>query len=229
MHEPPSPATAVGEVRTSELLGALSTALDLTEGLLEGHSARTCWLSMRLAAAMDLTDDQRESLFYAALLKDAGCSSNAAALTAIFGGDERALKAMQATAGRSLLANAVLSLRGLAAASDPMPVRIRRLVHLAVSGSDERRAIEHTRCERGGKIALNAGFGPEVAEAVMSIHEQWDGRGLPMGLQRRSHPALQPHHRRVRRPGRAHLGVRPEAGRAHHPRASWHVVRPRAH
>ncbi len=182
MHEPSSPATAVGEVRTSELLGALSTALDLTEGLLEGHSARTCWLSMRLAAAMDLTDDQRESLFYAALLKDAGCSSNAAALTAIFGGDERALKAMQATAGRSLLANAVLSLRGLAAASDPMPVRIRRLVHLAVSGSDERRAIEHTRCERGGKIALNAGFGPEVAEAVMSIHEQWDGRGLPMGL-----------------------------------------------
>ena len=130
MHPDLTPTT-VGEVRTSELLGALSTALDLTEGLLEGHSARTCWLSMRLAASLGLPDADRESLFYAALLKDAGCSSNAAALTSMFGGDERALKAMQATAGRSLLANAVLSVRSLAAASDPLPIRIRRLVHPA--------------------------------------------------------------------------------------------------
>jgi len=38
--ETAGPSTTAGEVRTSELLGALSTALDLTEGLLEGHSSR---------------------------------------------------------------------------------------------------------------------------------------------------------------------------------------------
>lgn len=59
---------------------------------------------MRLAASLGLPDADRESLFYAALLKNAGCSSNAAALTSMFGGDERALKAMQVTAGRSVLA-----------------------------------------------------------------------------------------------------------------------------
>src|SRR5690606_38197911 len=32
------------------------------------------------------------ALFYAALLKDLGCSSNAAAMTSLYGGDDRALK-----------------------------------------------------------------------------------------------------------------------------------------
>ncbi|HEY6608847.1 MAG TPA: HD domain-containing phosphohydrolase [Candidatus Limnocylindria bacterium] len=168
-------------VRTSELIGALSTALDLTEGLLAGHAARTCWIALRMAERAGMAADERESLFYAALLKDAGCSSNAAALTSIFGGDERALKRMQSTAGRSTSAMAVLSIRGLSAA-EPLPLRIRRLVHVAVRGSAERRAIEHTRCERGAQIAMNAGFGPRVSEAVSAIHEHWDGRGLPLGL-----------------------------------------------
>lgn len=183
LHEPaqrrvPAPGVAV---RTSELVGALSTALDLTEGLLAGHSTRTCWLAMRLGAEIGLAEAEAEALFYAALLKDAGCSSNAAALTQIFGGDERALKRMQATAGRSLVASAVLSIRAMAS-TDPLPVRVRRLVHVAIHGSKERRAIEHTRCERGGQIAGKAGFGPDVATAVMSVHEHWDGGGQPMGL-----------------------------------------------
>lgn len=176
-------------MRTSELLGALSTALDLTEGLLAGHSARTCWLAMRLGDAIGLEEASMESLFYAALLKDAGCSSNAAALTEIFGGDERALKRMQATAGRSLVSSAVLSVRALSA-SEPLPARVRRLVHLAVHGAAARRAVEHTRCERGAQIAGKAGFGPEVSAAVMAVHEHWDGGGLPNGLVRDAIPLL---------------------------------------
>jgi putative nucleotidyltransferase with HDIG domain len=76
---------------------------------------------------------------------------------------------------------AVLSVRALSA-SEPLPLRIRRLVHLAAKGADERLAIEHTRCERGAQIALNAGFDASVSMAVSSVHEHWDGRGMPMGL-----------------------------------------------
>jgi putative nucleotidyltransferase with HDIG domain len=180
-HAATDEVTTDASVRTSELIGALSTALDLTEGLLAGHAARTCWIAQRMADRAGMPAPERESLFYAALLKDAGCSSNAAALTSIFGGDERALKRMQATAGRSTGAMAVLSIRGLSA-TEPLPVRVRRLVHLAVHGSKERRAIEHTRCERGALIARNAGFDASVSDAVSAIHEHWDGRGLPLGL-----------------------------------------------
>ncbi|MEO5987230.1 MAG: HD domain-containing phosphohydrolase [Candidatus Limnocylindria bacterium] len=174
-------ADTSASIRTSELIGALSTALDLTEGLLAGHAARTCWIALRMAERSGMGEGERESLFYAALLKDAGCSSNAAALTSIFGSDERALKRMQATAGRSTAAMAVLSIRGLSS-GEPLPVRIRRLVNLAIRGSKERRQIEHTRCERGAMIAMNAGFDAPVSEAVASLHEHWDGRGLPMGM-----------------------------------------------
>lgn len=187
--EAPADASAGVVIRTSELVGALSAALDLTEGLLAGHSARTCWLAMRLSAEIGLPESDAGSLFYAALLKDAGCSSNAAALTQIFGGDERALKRMQATAGRSLIANAVLGIRAMAA-TDPLPVRARRLVHVALHGAEERRAIVQTRCERGGQIAGKAGFGPDVADAVMSVHEHWDGGGQPLGLARTEIPLL---------------------------------------
>ena len=57
---------------------ALSHALDLTEGQLPGHALRTAFIAMRVADAMQMSEGDRATLFYAAFLKDAGCSSNAA-------------------------------------------------------------------------------------------------------------------------------------------------------
>ena len=42
-----------------------------------GHSVHTCLIGMRLAEIADLPGD-RGGLFYALLMKDLGCSSNAA-------------------------------------------------------------------------------------------------------------------------------------------------------
>jgi hypothetical protein len=75
----------MGQLRTSELLAALSVALDLTEGQRAGHALRTTYLALRLADRIGLASDSRRDLLYTALLKDAGCSSNAAAVTRIFG------------------------------------------------------------------------------------------------------------------------------------------------
>ncbi len=73
-------------VALSEVLGALSYALDLTEGQPLGHAVRTLPIGMRLAEELGLPTTQRSALFYALLLKDAGCSSNAARLSSLFGG-----------------------------------------------------------------------------------------------------------------------------------------------
>ncbi|MGH2905480.1 MAG: hypothetical protein ACRDKI_01780 [Solirubrobacterales bacterium] len=80
-------------VRLSEVLGALSQALDLTEGQPMGHTARACAIGMRIADEIGIDDPaQRSSLFYALLLKDAGCSSNSARVCAMFGHDDIAIK-----------------------------------------------------------------------------------------------------------------------------------------
>jgi hypothetical protein len=56
----------------------MSYALDLTEGQPRGHAARSCLLGMRIAEEIQLSANERSDLFYALLMKDAECSSNAA-------------------------------------------------------------------------------------------------------------------------------------------------------
>lgn len=75
--------------RLSEAIGALSHALDLTEGQPVGHSQRSCMIGMELAARLDLDSEVRRDLFYAILLKDAGCSSSAARMCELFATDGR--------------------------------------------------------------------------------------------------------------------------------------------
>ena len=82
----------LAEVRLSEVVSALSYALDITEGQPAGHAVRTCLIGMKLAEQLTLDAAQRSSLFYALLLKDLGCSSNAARLARIFQADDLALK-----------------------------------------------------------------------------------------------------------------------------------------
>lgn len=72
----------------SEVISALSFALDLTEGQPPGHSVRSCMIGMRLARQIGLPVESQALLYYALLLKDAGCSSNASKLFHIIHSDE---------------------------------------------------------------------------------------------------------------------------------------------
>ena len=79
-------------IRLAEVISALTYALDLTEGQRPGHTLRTALIAMRLGRELDLDDDTLGALYYAALLKDSGCSSNAARMSALFGSDDHDVK-----------------------------------------------------------------------------------------------------------------------------------------
>ncbi len=66
-----------GSISLSEVISALSFALDLTEGAVWGHALRSCLLGMRIADEIKLPEGKRTSLYFALLLKDVGWSSNA--------------------------------------------------------------------------------------------------------------------------------------------------------
>ena len=74
------------------LLGALSYALDLTEGQPVGHCVRATWIGMQVGRRMGLNQDQLWELYYTILLKDLGCSSNAARIASLFGSDDQVVK-----------------------------------------------------------------------------------------------------------------------------------------
>ena len=66
------------QIRSAESIGALSHALDLTEGQPRGHCSRVCWMGMKLGEAINMPRYELSDLYYTLLLKDLGCSSNAA-------------------------------------------------------------------------------------------------------------------------------------------------------
>ncbi len=87
-----APTASEETVSLSELVSALSFALDLTEDAHPGHAVRTCLLGMRIATELGLPDEQLSHLYYALLLKDLGCSCNANLLCEMVGGDDRTIK-----------------------------------------------------------------------------------------------------------------------------------------
>src|SRR5271168_4263892 len=83
----------MAQIALSGVIGALSHALDIAEGQRPGHAVRSCLIGMRLAAELDLDSTERSDLFYALLLKDAGCSANAHRMATLFATDDRTAKA----------------------------------------------------------------------------------------------------------------------------------------
>lgn len=59
-------------ISLSQVLSALSFAIELTDGAMHGHALRTCLLGMRIAAEAGLSTEEKNSLYYALLLKDVG-------------------------------------------------------------------------------------------------------------------------------------------------------------
>lgn len=76
-HQGPGHADSGHATRLADLLFELAPTLDGLAGHPPGHAVRTCFLAMRLAEAMSISDRDRLALFYAALLHDAGSIADA--------------------------------------------------------------------------------------------------------------------------------------------------------
>src|ERR1700753_4252383 len=85
-------AAGPNQVSLSEIISALSFALDLVEDAKPGHAIRTCLLGMRIAECLRLGISDSGDLYYALLLKDLGCSTNARLICQLVGGDDRTIK-----------------------------------------------------------------------------------------------------------------------------------------
>ena len=180
----------MSQVRLSEIIAALSHALDLTEGQPPGHAERTCAIGMRLADELGLDQASRSALFYALLLKDAGCSSSAARMAMLFGTDDIELKRLGKAVDWQRPVEALRFAAATVAAGEPPLVRARRLLTVLPQFRAEAEAIVGARCDRGAEIVRRLEFPPESAEAVRHLDEHWNGRGQPHGLAGEQIPEL---------------------------------------
>jgi HD-GYP domain-containing protein (c-di-GMP phosphodiesterase class II) len=169
-------------LRMSDLISALSYALDLTEGQPMGHSVKCCVLGMQLAEICGLPVEERGDLYYALLLKDAGCSSNAARMYEILGGDERKAKSEAKLSDWSSITFEGLEylLRNVMPGRSRLE-RLLAIANVAINRDKQAADLIGTRCDRGAQIAQKIGFSEKTYSAIYSLDEHWDGKGFPAG------------------------------------------------
>ena len=205
----PRPAADPVEKKTlhlAEIISALSFALDLTEGAVAGHAVRSCLLGMRIAERAGLAQAALRELYYALLLKDIGCSSNAARMCQIVGGDDRAVKAgvklvdwtkphKPDLTALKLFWNEVLP------GANPVAKTV-RIAKIALTQHHNNEEMIALRCDRGASIIRKIGLPEATASCVRSLDEHWNGSGYPDRLRWPRHPGAGPRGRHCPAPGR---------------------------
>ncbi|GAC1641367.1 MAG: HD domain-containing protein [Herpetosiphon sp.] len=175
---PPAFSSQPAPVRLAEVLSALTYAMDLTEGHPAGHTLGTTLIGTRLGTATGLNASEQSALYYTLLLKDVGCSSNAARIALLFGSQDQVVKHRMKFVDwqhrMPLAFHTALSVgmgKGLL-------VRLQHFALIARTADVTRELIE-LRCERGADIALELGFPGTAAEAIRALDEHWNGQGYP--------------------------------------------------
>ncbi|UIJ71804.1 HD-GYP domain-containing protein [Aurantimonas sp. HBX-1] len=180
----PSPSTTLPSasgVTLAEIVGALSFALDMTEGQPPGHCVRCCHIGIRIAEELGLPAAARRDLYYTLLMKDLGCSSNAARICELYLADDISFKSEFKEIDDSLASvlRFILQQTGLKAG---LSERFRALVNIARNGGAIAQEMIETRCQRGAAIARRMRFSEDVARAIHSLDEHWNGNGRPERL-----------------------------------------------
>lgn len=179
----PTPFSPISDgLKLSELISALSHALDVTEGQPQGHCVRCCWIGMHIGKELGLSELQLWELYYTLLLKDLGCSSNAARICELYLTDDLNFKRDFKAIGDSLpqVVRFVLQHTGLKAG---LAERFKSVLHIFRDGPEISRELIQTRCQRGAEIARLLRFSEGVADGIYNLDEHWNGQGKPMGLQ----------------------------------------------
>ncbi|WP_417583849.1 HD-GYP domain-containing protein [Pelagibacterium sp.] len=169
-----------GSIRLAEVLGALSRALDMTEGQPPGHCMRCCWIGVQVGRSMGMDEAALRDLYYALLLKDLGCSSNAARICELYLADDLTFKRDFKHLDGSLpqVLRFVLSHTGAEAG---LAERFRSVVNIMRNGGEIVTDLIETRCQRGAEIARQMRFSENVAQGILDLDEQWNGGGKPTG------------------------------------------------
>lgn len=148
-----------------------------------GHSVRSCVIGMRIAQELGLPVEEQADLYYALLLKDAGCSSNSSRLFHILNADEiRAKYDVKTTDWTRVGWESLHYALTHVATGSPFLERMQRLFQVAATQQADSCDLVKIRCERGSYIAKQLGFSDAVADGIHSLDEHWNGRGYPLGL-----------------------------------------------
>jgi HD-GYP domain-containing protein (c-di-GMP phosphodiesterase class II) len=174
-----------------QLLCAFAYASDLAFGLQLEDCLRSCYVAVRMADALGLSADQREAAYYAALLKDAGCTSWTTEFAQAWRTDEIAARRELIIFSNYTDLRAFSTwMRRFVARDEPLAAKLSRYVRVLITSRTFIAEAIATSTAISRRIAGRLGMPEQVGEGVYNIFERWDGAGAPQGLRRDQIPSV---------------------------------------
>jgi HD-GYP domain-containing protein (c-di-GMP phosphodiesterase class II) len=168
-----------GAVSRTEVLAALSLAIDLGLGQPMDHMLRSAAMGSRLAERLGLSARERGAVFYTGLVMWIGCHADSHEYARWFGDDIAMRHASHfidwsgAPYRRFLMSNLG---RG-----STLPKRAQLAAKVFLDARGNLGALVQSHCLSAALLAEEIGLGADVCEALPYAYERWDGSGLPAG------------------------------------------------
>jgi HD-GYP domain-containing protein (c-di-GMP phosphodiesterase class II) len=138
-------------------------------------------MSLAAAAQLGLDVDARSCVYFVALLRFLGCTSDASDAAVLAGGDDVAFNAAMAP---MLMAGPGGVMRHFVRhLAEELPVHRRagRVLRALADPEAGRRSLSQ-HCEVAARLAARLGMSGSVCDALAHAYERWDGKGHPSGL-----------------------------------------------
>ncbi len=158
-------------------VAALSVVSDLTRGHPPGEAMRACVLATELARRSGLEPAEQADVYYATLMRFAGCAATSHESAAAFGGDDIAVRARGDLIDATRPWEAVGFLAGLGSGLG----RVRMLARAPQVPTLVREGAR-ADCEVGVDLTRRLSLPDAVPRAVQCAFERFDGKGSPEGL-----------------------------------------------
>jgi putative nucleotidyltransferase with HDIG domain len=177
-------------VAFSEVITALTYALDLASNESSGHTLRTCILGMELGQRLFLAPEHMSDLYYALLLKDVGTTSNSVELCELLGMDETLCRHAVRVFDWTRIEWPQLRFVWLHSfLGYPWRQRLSKIFGL-LSNKSLARLASRQRAITSETIAGKFRRSETTIDAIRCLEERWDGSGGPSGLKKDEIPLL---------------------------------------
>lgn len=166
--------------RRSEVIAALSIAIDLGLGQPAEHVLRSSVMATRMADLLGLSRVDRDSTYFTTMVLWIGCHADAHEYVQWFG-DDIAVKQRAYLVDWAGLPY-MRFLMGNLATGSPLPDRIRTVARLMRDARGQMGELVHSHCASAALLATQFGLPAGVPRALGATFERWDGKGGPASL-----------------------------------------------
>ena len=168
----------------AELLCALSLATGVGFGGHMEHGLGSASLGLSLADALNLAAEEREAVFYGALLKDVACTACSAGLAAFVpdADEEPVMLSDVILIDPSRIGDMVGWLSKYLRPDAHLPQRLAKMLSFLLQCGPLVKEIMRSHCEVAELFARQLGFSENVQLTLRFQWERWDGKGMAYGL-----------------------------------------------